>query len=875
MAGEGKKNKVLAYFDEVISVLDDETFKKLVNSRSIKRWVTVFLFCVCVGINVHYRLYPAYFPQFKKPAQQIVRKRIVEEAVNKVKGMYPNYPAHVQDRLIEQTFNIWSRDKKKVRLMIDQEYRSLKDQYQDDTGQSYLLELDPYQWLRYTANVLKYGHPGEKKVNGQSYDTYMLAPVGMPVFYTQFLFYLAAFLYKILTFFISVRLEVFAFYLPVFFSIIYLSLVFFIARKIFSAPAAFFTVLFIGLTGLFINRSCAGWYDYDVLGLIIPVLITWFIVCALKNARNPGKLVAYSFLAACLQGLYAFTWSGWMFIFVVISAFFVLSMINNFCLHYPGDIKAGNKENSAYFLSALIFILGSVAFCFLVLGQNFFVIFLEHVKVGLRLGGNLSESIWPNTYYTVSELLPTSFIQIASSLYGKFIFLLSLAAVLYIYLKERRGANKDFVYIMFLWFLFMVYASLKSVRFIVFLSVPLGFFLGTFLWEMFKKFTAFLSVNRRLKFAAITFLFMTSIILTRIFSSAGERAITGMFPMMNDDWYRILTRIKNETPKDAIVNSWWDYGDLFKPFAGRRVIFDGQSQNTPLAYWMAKVITAEDEKYAARILLMINNASDTTFTFLNKYIPDQFECIAVLQKLLKMTRLESEAFLRKRGLPKLAVARVVADLYNKPVKAYFIVDPTMISKIASISLMGNWDFVKLYFYRNIQKPKNELIKKAVGIFGITREEAKASYEAISGAGSGRSLYESLTHRYFFYDPPEEGKIDDGLIYFANGLIYDTARKKALTYSCREKNYKIISMVRFNNGTREEEFVNYKNATSDRAAGIFKDDDKYFSLYMDKELLGSLYYRLIFLKGEGLKYFKPFAMDNINRIFVYEINWDAD
>jgi len=72
--------------------------------------------------------------------------------------------------------------------------------------------------------------------------------------------------------------------------------------------------------------------------------------------------------------------------------------------------------------------------------------------------------------------------------------------------------------------------------------------------------------------------------------------------MMNDSWYNLLTNIRNNTHKDSVLNSWWDFGDWFKAVGHRRVIFDGQSQNSPQGYWMAKVLLSPSEEYAMRVL---------------------------------------------------------------------------------------------------------------------------------------------------------------------------------------------------------------------------------------------------------------------------------
>jgi len=67
-----------------------------------------------------------------------------------------------------------------------------------------------------------------------------------------------------------------------------------------------------------------------------------------------------------------------------------------------------------------------------------------------------------------------------------------------------------------------------------------------------------------------------------------------------------LFRSARLSPADSVVNSWWDFGHWFKVVAGRRVLFDGMTQNTPYAYWMAQVFLSDDETAAARTLKMLD-----------------------------------------------------------------------------------------------------------------------------------------------------------------------------------------------------------------------------------------------------------------------------
>lgn len=845
----------------------------VMRTRKAKRITAIFLFSFCLGVNIYFRLFPAYFPQLKETAKLSVSNEILEDVNKTVEELYPAYNDYAKSKIINDLFKRKLEDKKAFKEKVSEKYQSLKDKYQDSFGRTYLLELDPYQWMRYTENVLKYGHPGDKKIGKDSYDTYMLAPKGTKIFYAQFLFYFSAFFYKIFSFFRQgVELSRFLFYLPLFYTSIFLSLVYFFCRRIFSSLAAFFTVLFIGLSDILIIRGAAGWYDYDILSLIVPLLIVWFLLEALNDKNGIKRIVFYSFLAAFFQGLYPAVWIGWWFIFLVIAGFFFCSILNNYLI-YPRDLKRGSHENKIYFISAAVFFTGSIIFSFLFSGTNPFGTIISQVFDALRLGKSLSASIWPNTYYTVGELTPVNLAAIAHDLYGETIFLVLLASMFWVFYKERRGGRKNFFYMMFFWFVFMLFASLKSVRFGMFLSVPLGFFLGGFIDGVYLKIKNKFWRSLRLKLFTCAVFFLGCGFLLKVFLFSGLDSARHIAPLMNDDWQKALTYLKENTPLDAVINSWWDYGDLFKTVGKRRVIFDGQSQNRPLAYWMARVLLANKEEEAVRILKMLNNASDTTFPLLNKYIPDAFDCAGVLEKLLAENRSKGKAVLLEHKVPSEIIEQVLDDLHKCPSPAYFLVESSMVHKIDSISFLGNWDFRKLYVYRNLRAEKENVLDGLSRIFDLSMEDARSFYTEIVITPSGEGSYEALSKRSAFFGSPVEGKREGDFLYFDNGVVYDLNSKHALVYSSLNRKY--MSAKNIFVWDEKEERITNEQGDFEKGILLIKSKDKYKSIVLDNVLAGSLFSRLYFLGGKGLKYFEPFFQDEEAGIYVYKISWNKE
>lgn len=855
-------------------VLKNE-FKGILQHKATSRVVAITLFALCVGVNIYIRLFPAYFPQFKKEAVKLAESRILSEVDKYVNESYPNYEPQAKEAVVIKELEKRLNNRVEFNRKVREEYVKLRDFYQDDKGQTYLLELDPYQWMRNTENVLKYGYPGDKKSGDAVYDTYMLAPVGLQIGNIRFLFYSSMYLYKGFSFFFrGIPLGTFLFYLPVFYSLIFFSLLYLFLKKNFSHLGAVMGTLFIGFNKIFIERSSAGWFDNDVLNLIWPLLIVWCVGESLRKKDNILRLLFYAVAASFFYGVYVFTWIGAWFIFLVIGGFYIYTIMNNHLVYYKETFKKTFKENLYYLISGGVFLAGSIIFCFFIARINIIQFVYDNMISNLGLGKPVSPSIWPNTYYTVGELKVSSLTGIADDLYGPSVCMISLFSMFWIFLKEKRSEKKDFVNIMFFWFLFMFYAALKGKRFIVYLSLPLGFFFGGFVSDVCQRIINKVMINLKAKLAVIgAFAVLFFVSINFMFIGALNSA-TSLYPLMNDNWNKALTYVKENTPRDAILNSWWDYGNLFKAIADRRVIFDGQSQNNSIAYWMAKVILTKDELEALRILRMLNNASNTTYDLLNKYITNPFECFVVLKELLGVNREEAGKFLSEKKIPQEAIDKVCNDLYNQPAPAYFIVEASIFNKISSISFLGNWDFVKLYVYRNLAKPKEQVLSDLQSIFKLSPLETEKYYGEVNALAKNSLTEASFSHSLYFYRTPEAGKLEGNHLCFNNGFLYDLDSKQSIFYSQKYQSYQVPKKIVFYNGTSEED-MRVENGTFDKAITLIKTAGTYKSVILDESLIDSLYFRMHVLKGEGLTYFEPFYMDDDSGIYVYRIKWEED
>ncbi|MDD5585283.1 MAG: STT3 domain-containing protein, partial [Candidatus Omnitrophica bacterium] len=433
---------------------------------------------ILIGLNIYIRSFPINFPQFKKQAKEIVAENIRRHATQDVYTKFPQYDPLAKEKLIKTRItDYYAQSKDQIRQQIDNIYQQIKSRYQDEAGQTYLMELDCWHWARYTENVVYLGRPGDKVVEGKQFDDLMIAPQGFFMPWDNFLFYFSAFLYSIFSFFKFVPLFTFAFYVPLFFIALFVIALYFFSYRLGGNICAITSTIFAGLLPSFVPRSCAGWFDKDILNLLFPVIIVWtYLACYDVSVRT--RKILLIFFASFWVGLFCFTWASWWFIFVILLVYEIITLAALKILHWyrKKDISASYREH----LFSLILFSGFTAFWIIVLcGLEPFIALYVALKEAITLSNPVLTSIWPNVYSTVGELKKTNIREIIQLTWGNFLFIPALISmfvllVRYLFYTKENGFKRRGIVVLGLWFLSMFLACFQGIRFIVFLAVPLG-----------------------------------------------------------------------------------------------------------------------------------------------------------------------------------------------------------------------------------------------------------------------------------------------------------------------------------------------------------------------------------------------------------------
>jgi asparagine N-glycosylation enzyme membrane subunit Stt3 len=505
--------------------------------------------------------------------------------------------------------------------------------------------------------------------------------------------------------------------LPLFYALIFLSVVFFVTRYFFGRLAAIFSLIFIGFAPMIVQRSCAGWFDTDPINMIFFLLL----LIVLEEVVSQGSRIMnifYSALLFMIFWIFSGTWSGWWF----------FSLIAVFCLFifFIIDMVASrNGWRSAIIRYPLLAVAIVSAFC--IFSVKFATVkdFFWALNFWYHFGSFNNVHIWPDVTATISEFMPATLQRLTILLYGLPLIILGYLLLCLLPNYYRKPQTRCFLFLAFFMSLACAYLALHGVRFLIFLWLPLGMALSAgfafavrFLW----RYGEGGGYHRRFA-TKITAAFIICATFFYCFGRASS-AIKMITPLINRHWVSALEYVRNNTPPDAIINTWWDYGDWFKYVANRRVIFDGQTlQSRSIAYWMARAMLSSDETEIMNILRMLNNSSDTLFYDIWPVFSDDFICLEFMDKIVKSDKSGADKLFAEYKIPEKMKKLIFDSVYTSPKSsAYFVVDHSMLRKAKGISLVGGWNFGRLYVLHTMRLPLERAAAETEQLFGMARSE---------------------------------------------------------------------------------------------------------------------------------------------------------
>ena len=822
-------------------------------------WLTfmpwVFCAIIAIIIGLYFRLYPLTHNVASDEYEQatmLVLAKVRATITAQAEVRFPNMPVEEKQRLIQAQFNeIVRKDNKKLRQAFDQVGQQLVQR----TGEKkhYLQESDSYYFLDLTQNILEKGDVSTQVNGSQYFNDKMLAPIGYwePQTWHP---YIGAWVYKTAKFFNpKIDLMTGLGFTPLVLFPLVLAAFLLACRGLgCSWPGAFTASIFFALSPIYLQRSTFAWYDNDTYSVLFPVLNLGLLFFALRSIDRIKEVLFWGILAGLSFGLYARFWTGWGFSWGISLAALGIITARAFLL------KEVNRRN----LALLTAIIGGTTLLFLIcsVGIKQFLALLPFAYGELKKFTVSEFKGWPDLFIVVGELHPASLKEVILLTGGPIV---SLGAVLTFIATTRhalihRKNPPDNIIVLMLFTAITLFLGLSAERFTILLITPLAL---VFAYGLDLLWQARHDIALRLKMPPLLFqraLLTSLLIMAMIPVNISNNTISSMLhPIFNSAWDRALTKLREQSPANSVVDTWWSPGHFVKAIAKRRVTFDGASIKGEQAYWLTQVYLSPSEDQALGILRMLNTSSNQAAEFLQKRGWPLSRAVAVISEIVPLSRKEASARLNK-VLSSKETKELLKLTHGTPPPSYLLIYNEIVEGNVLLGYVGKWDFAKI---ENMNKNPDELRK-------IPRKSSHSYIDFLWNlVGGPLRQSETLNVR----------GMQDSKILFDQGIMINTTEMSATVNSTKFGHGTPSSLVYLNETTGRIIEKTLDPGGLSYSIVFFKDKEGApHCVLMDRTLANSLIMKLYYFDGKGLDHFKPFAQEQDlsgrTKIFIYQINW---
>jgi len=440
---------------------------------------------------------------------------------------------------------------------------------------------------------------------------------------------------------------------PVIFGSLSTIVIFALVRIIGGTTAGLFSALLFSVSLPLILRGTIGWFKSEPLGLFFGLLATYFLLSGI-NSKNKKIAIAKLIAAGITVPLSISAWGGSQFFIIPIGVFiltlpfvrsdhkFIIWAIPLFttvtvlvslsferlssfifglggaslmiptiflivCIFIQSKSNENKKIRNGLLFLASILIIGT---CILIINADTEFLPLPSYRYLNAI----------NPFLTTSVPLVDSVAEHASTTIQQSFFFHSILMIfaglgIWLIVKNYQIKNSSFIkndMILFslIFGLIGIYVSSAFVRLEVFASLSLIILSSLGLSVLVKE---ILNNTERKKFKnlIIKFSFLVGIIILLVvpisFPSNGNWVTAtktpptilnggSVYPISTNDWLESMEWIKNNTPKDAVIASWWDYGYWISTLGERASIADNSTLYTSVIEKLAKMLLSSPQE---------------------------------------------------------------------------------------------------------------------------------------------------------------------------------------------------------------------------------------------------------------------------------------
>jgi hypothetical protein len=845
----------------------------------------IILLIIAIFFSVHFRMYPSNLPITDQWAESTIYNSYRSDITNQINQQYPNLPDSHKERLINEEFNKFLKENgAQINPLIEQYSNQFKSHFQNEDGNTFLLAIDPYLWYRYGLNYLECKHPGCYEIENESGTYYATLRDGRNYQVPRMagVAYLGVFIYHFMNIFKETSLMRAFFFVSIVLVALSIIPAFFLAKRLGGNLGGFVAGLIIAINAPLLGRTPGGFTDNDGAIILFPLFAIWCLVGFIE-AKSWHKRILFGTGGGLVFYLMSRIWpTQHLFFALLCSVIMYIGLLGLIDYIKHKKLSSVYDKIKQVILMPFLFLVSCLVVLTVFVDFRYIISLFEPILNFVRFHEVAVRTAWPNVLTTVAELNVRPYSSLVDSMGGNLIIGISLIGLVLLFLikSKDKKSNLLFASAILVWTVATVFSYSRGLRFAILVVPSLAICFGTALGLMYqygsKWFTKELHLNHTLSKSLFCFIILLLFILPvtptgSLFTSARDVSMN-QIPSYNTAWDNTLNSIKSDAEDGyGYITTWWDFGHWFVA-KGIRVTFDGGDQGRRI-HWVGNSLLTDDEHLSVSILRMLNCGQENSFNLLEDYFEnDTLKAVTLTYETIVEDKDKAREILEREN--------VDSDIINQFLDYthcddeilfphYFITSEDMVGKAGVWGHFGSWNFTKSTIWQTIRGTSFEngtdlLVKR----FNISIEEAPNMYYEIQ-----RTNADQWVSPWPGYLSERANCMDvDDLLRCENGVEINLTNMKSYLYTQQGK--MLLSSLSYINHDNEFSVIEYEGDTLPYSLLLLPNKATILAHPLHA---GSMFTRLFFYEGHGLKHFKQFSdVKQITgaRILTWKIDWDS-
>ncbi|MFA6888970.1 MAG: STT3 domain-containing protein [Candidatus Woesearchaeota archaeon] len=683
MGNSLKKEKTFKENQEKIAKLKEE-YKKEQNKEesvpfSILKYKSIlFLLCIIL-VAVGIRLYVASMPLTEQWAEQIVEANIKDQVSNKITEQYPTLSDVAKgDLIIKGTQEALIAEQNQQ--TIENFKHAYQESYRDSEGTAYLYEIDPYYFYGVAQNPEA---------------LFDLSTRSFLPFFERWFYSCSTLLIPNISFTKSIS------YIPLLFTLLSAACIFFIGKIIWNEEAGFIAALLFVSHPILLEFSLIGFVDTNMLNIFFILVTGLLFIVSLQSFKNRKYVIlgisAISIIPLII--LFRYNWSAWyisiILLIIPLCCYGLLLLCKKI---YYWNQQTKKTKYAIFSVCIILLICGGIFISFInTTGINKYI--PNNVKTYLHIESKSTLEVWPNAFSLITELQSNSFSEFIGYL-GKLFFIFAFCTFIYLlYLTIKEGTILYlYILISFLVFTILAVQAIRLLPYVIpFFALLFGIgFISTVNWITTNLKRLFFPNEK--KSILLTTYIILFIIISLPFVYPLVNQITeksNIMPIMDDAIYNSAIYLKENSPENAVVSTWWDRGTFYNTLAEREVHLQS-APHMPWTYWLSLFYITDSSVEAKNIMRMLTchqgyNIPNYVMSNLSKS-----DSMIFMSDLLSLSTFEQQTeFINASFVNEYINDNFISSLsacYNNSQETYVVVIDDIMPRFSSVQYLAQWDF---------------------------------------------------------------------------------------------------------------------------------------------------------------------------------------